>query len=110
MPEFDEAHLDLRRRVARSVTCPACRADHVPEDVLVIGYRDGVWVVVVVCARCHRQGILFVRRPLPTPPEGVELTPDEWVRFQHLSAIDEREAWRLRAAIWALEGPFDENA
>lgn len=110
MPGFDEAHIDLRRRVARSVTCPACRADHVPEDVHIIGHRDSVWVVVVVCARCHWQGILFVRQQPPSSPEGVELTLDEWVQFQHLPPIDEREARRLKAAIWALDGPFEEDA
>ena len=109
MTEFDEAHLSLRRKVAEAVSCPSCEAEHIPEDVLVLGYQDGLWVVVVVCARCHWQGILFLRQSPPNLPPGSELDAEEWVRFQHLSAIDRAEAQRLKDAIWALDGPFEDD-
>ncbi|MDP9375140.1 MAG: hypothetical protein M3Q65_22360 [Chloroflexota bacterium] len=66
----------IKRLILAAVTkCNACRRRYTLDDFAVVGHRDHLWMVTVVCEGCRTQGFITAvvqgRRPLTTS------TPDE---------------------------------
>lgn len=56
----DEAREErVKRLILAAVTrCSTCHRQYQLENLAVIGHRDHLWMVTVVCARCRTQGFI----------------------------------------------------
>ena len=72
----DEAREErIKRLIHAAVThCGACRRAYLLDDFSVIGHRDHLWMVTVICEGCHNQG--FITAIVEQPERAADRRPD----------------------------------
>nr|WP_290668758.1 hypothetical protein [Ardenticatena sp.] len=65
-----------------------------------LGCREALWAIVLKCAACGAQGVLFLREPFTY---AHELTPTEERHFRTMPPIGRREMYAIRSALNAVE-------
>ena len=49
----------VKRLILSAVSrCGACRRRYQLENLAVVGHREHLWMVTVICERCHTQGFI----------------------------------------------------
>lgn len=92
----DEAQQRIKRLIHAAVTrCGACRRRYTLDDFAIIGHREHLWIVTVICEGCRNQGFITAiveghdgageRPALPPGPDRrgrlSEFTPGDQARF-----------------------------
>lgn len=82
---------DLIAFVSRYMTCSACHHAYSADDVAVLGYNAGFWVLAATCPACHHERAVtaYDRPPYTQIPEmGVSSVPplsvedvEDWAQF-----------------------------
>lgn len=99
----------LVRQVCTHVRCLRCDTAFGREDVIVLGEREHIWLVAVICAVCRFQGLVFARlQPGPRPDLLTELSPEEAEHFATQPAISLTDVRALRHALDALDGDISQ--
>lgn len=71
----------IKRLIHAAVTrCSACQRQYMLDDFSVIGHRDHLWMVTVICEACQNQGFItaIVEQPellSDRPPRRAEASP-----------------------------------
>lgn len=97
--------------------CSECRRQYHLDDFAVIGHRDHLWMVTVICEGCQSQGFITAivddqsgGQALPAPaderPRLSELTPDEEARFATLPPLDSLDVLDLHEFLETFNGDF----
>ncbi len=124
-PAGDEAREErIKRLIHAAVThCGACRRAYLLDDFSVIGHRDHLWMVTVICEGCRNQGFItaIVEQPEraadrradrgSTPPPGgpkrpTDLTPAERDRFADVPPVGVDDLLDLAAFLDDFDGDF----
>lgn len=124
-PAGDEAREErIKRLIHAAVThCGACRRAYLLGDFSVIGHRDHLWMVTVICEGCRNQGFItaIVEQPerapdrradrSSTPPTGrpklpTDLTPAERDRFAGATPVGVDDLLDLAAFLDDFDGDF----
>lgn len=97
--------------------CGECRRRYNLDDFAVIGHRDHLWMVTVICEGCQSQGFITAivddqsdSQAPPTPnderPRLSELTPEEKARFTTLPPLDSLDVLDLHEFLETFNGDF----
>lgn len=98
----------LIRQIITSIRCAVCGERYDGDDVRLLGRRDELWVMRVVCETCSTQGLVFalVRDGQPTV-EWHELTPREQAKFEHMAPLGMDEVLDMRRMLDQFEGDIE---
>jgi ribosomal protein S27E len=80
-------HLFIQHLIT-NIKCAVCQSHYAPEDILIIDHRGEYWFMAVTCGRCRTQAIIFALIRETEESELIELTPEEWQKFQGMPPID----------------------
>lgn len=99
----------IQEHVARTVVCRRCETEFDSQDVYILGQRDGYWCIAVSCPRCMHQGVLFLQASEGTIPESsIEITNEEWAKFEDVPPISKSDVDSLRSALHELRKDISE--
>src|SRR3954447_10120759 len=104
----------IKRLILAAVSrCSACRRRYELANFAVIGHRDYLWMVTVVCDRCHNQGFITavieghdldgsgaLRGPIS------ELTPEDRARFAATTPVATDDLLDLHLFLDEFDGNF----
>jgi hypothetical protein len=104
----------IKRLILAAVSrCSACRRRYELANFAVIGHRDHLWMVTVICDRCHNQGFITAvieghdldgpgaqRQPIS------ELTPAERARLANTQPIATDDLLDLHLFLDEFDGDF----
>ncbi len=113
----------IKQLILSAVTrCSECRRRYHLDDFAVIGHRDHLWMVTVVCEGCRSQGFItaIVEDPSQLSGETAEarpvgrrrrpqlsdLTPDEAARFAGAAPVDSLDLLDLHEFLADFDGDF----
>lgn len=104
----------IKRLILAAVSrCSACRRSYTLTDFAVIGHREHLWMVTVICAACHHQGFVTAviqGRPTPSPkaapPPLLELSPAEHARFAIATPVATDDLLDLHLFLDDFDGDF----
>ena len=113
----------IKQLILSAVTrCSECRRRYHLDDFAVIGHRDHLWMVTVVCEGCHSQGFItaIVEDPSQLSGETAEarpvgrrrrpqlsdLTPAEATRFAGAAPVDSLDLLDLHEFLADFDGDF----
>ena len=122
----DEAREErIKRLIHAAVTrCSACQRQYMLEDFSVIGHRDHLWMVTVVCEGCRNQGFITAiveqpdsvpeaivererrARPGKRPPRATDLTPADRERFADTTPVSVDDLLDLSVFLDDFGGDF----
>jgi hypothetical protein len=74
----------LIRYLLSQIRCPVCDHHYSPDDILVMGHQDELWILAILCPECETSGlILAIVEGQQEPSEPfTDLTPEEIGRFK----------------------------
>jgi hypothetical protein len=72
------------RYLISQIRCPVCEHRYTPDDILVMGHQDELWIMAILCPGCETSGlVLAVVEAQQEPSEPfTRLTPEEIARFE----------------------------
>lgn len=87
-PEGPGEHAFMRYLISQ-IRCPVCDHRYSPDDVLIMGHRDELWIMALVCPECETRGLVFalVEEPEELSEPLADLTPEEVARFEQRGPI-----------------------
>lgn len=100
----DRSHLDdeareqrIKQLILAAVTrCSECRQQYALDDFAVIGRRDHLWMVTVICEGCQSQG--FITAVVESSAQDLTGTGPPRSRRYKLSELSPEEARRFAAS------------
>ncbi|HET8630242.1 MAG TPA: hypothetical protein VFL91_22715 [Thermomicrobiales bacterium] len=92
--------------------CGECRRRYRLDDLAVIGHRDHLWMVTVICEHCHSQGFITAivedadaaRAERGRAPS--DLTADEAGRFAATKPVDALDVLDMHDFLDDFDGDF----
>lgn len=113
----DEAREERIKRLIHAAVphCGACQRAYLLDNFSVIGHRDHLWMVTVICAGCRNQGFItaIVEQPEPAPERRrdrqgrpTDLTPAERDRFAATAPVGVDDLLDLSAFLDDFDGDF----
>lgn len=97
------------RQIINSIRCAVCRRHYGGDDVRLLGRRDELWVMRVVCEHCSTQGLVFALVKGAHELEVIgELTPQEEDAFASQPPIGMDDVLDVRRRLRDLEGGLEE--
>lgn len=113
-PEEAAREERIKRLMLAAVSrCSACHRSYTLDDFAVLGHREHLWMVTVICAGCHHQGFVTAviqGRPTPrpkiTPPLLPELSPAERARFATATPVATDDLLDLHLFLDEFDGDF----
>ena len=113
----------IKQLILSAVTrCSECRRRYHLDDFAVIGHRDHLWMVTVVCEGCHSQGFITAivedpeqlsgetaqARPVGRRrrPQLSDLMPDEAARFADAVPVNSLDLLDLHEFLADFDGDF----
>jgi len=104
----------IKRLILAAVSrCSACRRSYTLTDFAVIGHREHLWMVTVICADCHHQGFITAviqGRPAPSTKAAqtalLELSPAERARFAIATPVATDDLLDLHLFLDEFDGDF----
>ena len=112
----------IKQLILSAVTrCSECRRRYHLDDFAVIGHRDHLWMVTVICEGCRSQGFItaIVEDPaqlLPDAPDArpgrrsrpalTEFTADEEARFADAAPVDSLDLLDMHEFLADFDGDF----
>ena len=104
----------IKRLILAAVSrCSVCSRSYTLTDFAVIGHREHLWMVTVICAECHHQGFVTAviqGRPTaknkPTPLSLLELSPAEHARFAIATPVATDDLLDLHLFLDDFDGDF----
>ena len=104
----------VKRLILAAVSrCSTCQRQYTIGDFAIIGHREHLWMVSVVCDGCHHQGFITVvihgrspARARTTPTPLPELTPAERVRFASATPVATDDLLDLHLFLEDFDGDF----
>ncbi len=99
----------LIQHIISNMTCAICQSRYEEDDIQVVDHRGDVWIMTIVCKRCHTRGQIFALiKEHEDEAAMAEMTPDEWARFQEMPQIDSDEVLDVHHLLKNFEGDFVE--
>lgn len=104
----------VKRLILGAVSrCGTCQRAYTVADLAIIGHREHLWMISVVCDGCHHQGFITVvihggapARAKAAPALLPELTPAERVRFAGSTPVATDDLLDLHLFLEAFDGDF----
>lgn len=104
----------VKRLILGAVSrCGTCQRAYTVDDFAIIGHREHLWMVSVVCDGCHHQGFITVvihgrtlARAKAAPALLPELTPAERARFAGATPVATDDLLDLHLFLEAFDGDF----
>ena len=112
----------IKQLILSAVTrCSECRRRYHLDDFAVIGHRDHLWMVTVVCEGCRSQGFITAivedpgqlsadvseARPGGRRRRGLsDLTPEEAGRFADVPPVDSLDLLDMHEFLADFDGDF----
>jgi hypothetical protein len=95
------------KHLITNIKCAVCQSHYEAEDIHIIDHRDELWVMAVSCGQCHTRGLIFaIIKETEEPESIVELTPEEWIKFQEMSQIDADDVLDMYEFLRDFDGDF----
>ncbi len=104
----------IKRLILAAVSrCSACRRSYTLTDFAILGHREHLWMVTVICAECHHQGFvtaIIQGRPTPSAKAAqtalLELSPAERARFAIATPVATDDLLDLHLFLDEFDGDF----
>lgn len=98
----------LIRQIVTSIRCAVCGNHYNGKDIRLLGRRDELWVMRVVCDTCTTQGLVFALVKEGKTEVWSELTDREEARFAGMPPVTMDEVLDLHRELEAFEGDMEE--
>lgn len=117
-PENEARERRIKQLLLSAVNrCGECRRRYDLDDFAVIGHRDHLWMVTVICEGCQSQGFITaivddrsdgeaISATSDERPRLSELTPAEAARFASLPPLDSLDVLDLHEFLETFNGDF----
>ena len=97
----------LIKQIAARVPCAVCRHRFGARDIELIGRRENIWAMKVVCRECHTKALLFaVIQQGAAHPIYTDLAPEDWERFRDSPTISVDDVITVHDFIQGYAGDF----
>ncbi len=104
----------IKRLVLAAVSrCNACHRHYTMTDFAILGHRDHLWMLTIVCERCQNQGFVTAvveghhfESPLQLRRSFSELSPAERARFPNSQPVATDDLLDLHLFLDDFNGDF----
>ncbi len=96
------------RNMVASIACKSCGKRYQPQSVELLGNRDGVWFIRVVCSSCHVTVYIAAIIRDDRPQFFTDLTEDDMKRFKDMEPVSSEDLMSVRAFLEDFSGDFQD--
>jgi hypothetical protein len=105
---MSEAEGQIKRLVLSAVDeCAVCGQEYQPDDVDVIGSRGSLWVLMVRCPRCRKQGFIAALLNGQEPPSA-PLVDDDHLPAERGEPVTAADVLEMRDFLAGFHGDLGE--
>ncbi len=96
------------RHMIASISCNSCGNHYGPRSVEVLGHRDTIWFVRVICASCHLTVYIIAIIRDERPQIYTDLTEDDLTRFRDMEPVNDDDLMNVRDFLKDFSGDFQD--
>ena len=98
---------NLIKRLMTSIKCGVCGQRYDIDNIDVIGHREDLWFLRVVCLSCHTQALVAAVIKEGKVPEVItDLTGTELDKFKNAGSLTADEVLDMHSFLKKFDGDF----
>ena len=95
------------KKLLSNVKCGVCGHHYESANINVLGHREDLWFLSVLCPSCKSQGLIAAIIKEGEPPEVItELTEAEHAKFSDAPSIDSDDVLDMHTFLEKFSGDF----
>lgn len=98
---------ELIRRLLSTMKCVVCGQRYAPDDINVLGHRENLWFVGVLCPACGNRGLVAAAvNSIKAKRFVTDLSEAEQTNFADLSPVNTDDLLEVRHFLKNFDGDF----